>query len=241
MIAVPQDLDRSKLAAGAAVVAVAALGLGILAGVVQDVPPVFAAVCQVANVGCTWPDVTKTSAMEVDHKTTAAYEGGSIWVEPDDGETWEITATWATAPPPECFQTSETAYATVSWNGSAWVLSSVTTTTNIVGISICQGDECDAGGASTHSWQYKLIVSIKDPVGTITLYHLRDVRYQTTSVDTGYTIASASGPDDCDLDAAVSPTSQTNTAYDDPATTWNAARCTFACTVSGGSITIFYD
>jgi hypothetical protein len=225
-----------------------ALGIALVAGflvggIAGDVPLVFAAVCQGANTVCTPPDTTKTSAMTVDHKTTAAYEGGELWVEPDDGETWEITAWWATAPPAECYQRSETAHVTVSWNGSSWATSNVTTTNNIVDISVCQGDECDAGGGSTHSWQYMLIASINDPHQGGGGYNLRDVQYETTSVDDGYTIEGAgSVEDDCYLDASVTPTSQSFSATDDPGLLWLGGRCDYDCDVSGGgSVTIYYE
>ncbi len=221
-----------------AVLGVVALGLGLLAGLPRaDVSPVYAS--HVQNYLCGGGlDVTKTSAMYVDHLTGPHYGGGPTVVEPDTGESWQITAYWE--PTGGGGSYDETAYVTVDWDGSAWVTSNVTTTTNIVAISVCPGNTCDAGGGDVHGWSYKIIVNINDPKAG-SAYNLSHVNYATTSVDDGYTVedpTQTQGP--CYLGTAVSPTSQSFHASDSEAY-WDSDRCPFDCTVDGGSVTLYYE
>jgi hypothetical protein len=47
--------------------------------------------------------------------------------------------------------------------------------------------------------------------------NLKNVEYVASNIDDGYTIANAQSVNqDCELDASVSPTSSTFTAWDDP-------------------------
>jgi len=232
---------RRRIAVALSVVlALAAIVAGFLAGMPADVAPVHAAQCKSANAYCV--SGTETSALTVSHHTSPSYAGTSTVVEPDDGESWSITAYWNTMwPPLPCTQLTETAYAPVSWDGSSWVTSNVTLTNNIVDISVCQGSTCDAGGGSTHAWEYKLIVELNDPirVGLGPWHNLRSVVYTTTSIDDGYTIEDPTETQgDCYTDASVSPTSQTFGATDALAY-WS--RCNHNCSVSGVSTTILYD
>lgn len=202
-------------------------------------PPVYAVGVHAANTACTYPDVTKTSALEVTHQTGPSYLGSPTVVEPDTGERWKIEAFWypAAAPPA---QVLETAFVDVDWNGSSWVLSNMTLTTNIVGITICQGSTCDAGGGNVHSWNYKLIVNLNDP-GALG-YNLDNVRYTTVNVDDGTTVEDPSRTyGDCYLGTAVQPTSQAFGATDYNADWGTAGRCPYNCTITGASTTITYD
>jgi hypothetical protein len=219
---------------------------GFLAGAPTGVPVATAAACKAGNPACGAPDTTKTSAMSVNHHTSPSYLGTSTVVQADSGESWSITAYWNTAGFGDCWERSETATVDVDWNGSAWVLSNKSLTTNIVGIDICSGDTCD-GGDTTLGWNYKLTVDITDPVAVgLTNYNLRTVQYTTTSVDDGYTIEDPTETyGDCYEDASVSPTSQSNTAYDigpgPPAGSWTTVRCGYSCDVVGGTITLNFD
>jgi len=145
-------VHRSRANAGSVLalvpVLLLALVIGMLAGTpTGDVPPVYAAYCtQPANYPC--GDGRTTSALAVTHHTSPGH-GTSTVVEPDTGETWAITAQWC--PTAGGQENLEYAYATVSWSGSQWQLSNVTLSNNIVGVSICQGDTCDAGGGAVHS------------------------------------------------------------------------------------------
>ena len=238
-------ISRRSLVALSVTVCLAALVAGFLAGGLSDgVPPAYAAVCKGPETRCDIPDdLTFTSALEVSHHTSPSYLGTSTFVQPDDGERWAITAKWNTEAPTPCFEYSETAYATVSWNGSSWALSSVSTTANIVDIDICEGDTCDAGGGSEHAWSYKLIVDVNDRVvvAACTGYHLRRVDYVTTTVDDGDLVLDPTQTyGDCYLGASVSPTSQSVSAYDAPFA-WYWERCGFNCTITGASVTIYYD
>ncbi|MFQ5517221.1 MAG: hypothetical protein ACE5E8_06570, partial [Acidimicrobiia bacterium] len=129
-------------------------------------------------------------------------------VEPDDGETWDITAYWNTATAP-CQQYTETASVEVSWNGTGWVLTNKTTTTNITAIDVCDLDTCSA--EDTHSWGYELRENIVDPVTVgLPVYHLRQVVYTTTAEDDGFELDTAN----CTLGNAVSPDSASYNATD---------------------------
>jgi hypothetical protein len=224
-------------------IAVFVLTFGLVAGYLTDnpagdVPHAWALDCQPVNDTCI-QDGTKTSALEVDHVSLVDDEI-SEYVEPDDGESWNITAEWRQESPcdPGDYRI-ETASVDVSWNGSAWVLSNETTTTNIVDIDICQGDEC-SGTSGDHSWNYKLIVDVNDPEDSYA-YNLRDVTYTTTSVDDGYEIDFGLTHTTCDsLGDSVSPTSQSFTATDRPGK-WRSTRCSFNCNIVGTSVQLTYE
>jgi hypothetical protein len=216
-----------------------ALVTGFLAGLPRgDVSPVYAGT-HGRNYDCGVNNSTKTSALYVNHYTGPGYTGGPTVVQPDTGERWSITAHWY--PTSGSADYYETAYVTVNWNGSAWATSNVQTASNILGISICQGDTCDAGGGNVHGWDYTIIVDIRDPeTATGSAYNLDNVYYVTTSVDGGYTVEDPTGTQPpCYLGTAVSPTSQSFNATDYNAY-WGSGRCPFSCTVSGASVTLYY-
>lgn len=224
----------------ALVVAVAGLaaGLNSMAPRRADVPTAYCYDCQPVNQSCSLGDITKTSAMDVEYLEPKESDPDKF-IEPDDTTSWRITAYWWSALPAPCFEYYEVAYVDVTWNGSNWVASNKVTTSNIPNIAVCDGDEC-SGTSGTHSWNYKLLVDVKDPEPGST-YNLRKVYYQTTSVPDGYEIDFNQQLTECDsLGSGVSPTSQSFGSYDESAY-WLSGRCPFSCNVVGGDMTITYE
>ncbi len=239
----------------ATVAAIVALGAGVLSGWspygarpsggaddgIAAIPVAHAIDCQTANTAC--GDGTTTSLLNVLHQKPASGSTPAQWVQPDDGESWEITAHWVAAPPclpgQEVFEVAE---ATVSWNGSGWVLSGVDLTANIVDIDVCTTSDTCSGTSGTHAFGYKLIVEVNDPEIPAG-FNLVNVQYETTSVDDGDLIVFDNGPTiTCNsLGAAVSPTSQTFTVFDNGP--WNSSRCTYSCSTGGTSpsVTLTYN
>lgn len=208
------------------------LSVAILVGDPAAVPSVQAYACQAANLPvCSLGDTTRTSSLYVSHAVTGGASGTPV--QPDDGETWNITAYWNEPPgPPSCAQATETASATAYYTGSGWALSNVTTTTNIVDIDICDKDTCAREDTQSHG--YELIVDIRDPIVIVTKpYNLRQVVFTTTSVDGGYELDTAA----CSLGSSVSPTSQAFTQTDGGP--WP---CGYSCAAAAGpSLTITYE
>jgi hypothetical protein len=148
-------------------------------------------------------------------------------VEPGTSETLTVTSYWNTAVP-ACQEIAENAYVTVSWSGSAWVLSNITTSPNITGLSICStGNEC--GSPPAHAYDYRLIAQVNDPLPGS--YNLRAVEFATTVIDDGRVL----DPSACTLGAAVSPTSQSFSVTD-----FGVFECGLSCGNSGASMTILY-
>ena len=219
-----------------AVALVLALATGFLASWPLGDAPVADAY-QGVNFVCPLGDMTKTSSLSVSHHTSPSYLGTSTVVEPDDSETWAITAIWESAVAP-LTTNSTVSYTTATWNGSQWALSSTTLGGGVAAIGICQGDTCEGSGNATHSWSYKLIVDVTDPYLGL---NLDKVTYVTTSIDDGYTIEDPTQTEGyCYLDASVSPTSQAQGATDEPPT-WDSNRCPYTCFTGGASVTIYYD
>jgi hypothetical protein len=215
-----------------------AAGLSSMTPPNADVPTAYCVDCQPVNPTCVPDDITKTSAMDVEYLEPKLSDPDEF-IEPYGTTSWRITAYWWKTPPPTCYDYYQVAYVDVTWNGSDWVLSNKTLTGSIVNIDICDGAEC-SGTSGTHSWNYKLIVDIKDPEPT-TNYNLRRVYYQTTSVPDGYEIQFNHAHTQCDsLGSSVSPTSQSFGSYDD-STYWYSPRCPFSCDVVGGDMTITYE
>jgi len=187
------------------------------------VPVAHAYACRSPNPSCP-PGVTyRTAAVDVSH----LYEAYTQPVEPDDGETFAITAYWNTTDVP-CSEWVEVAYATVSRSGSGWAVSNVTATANITDIDVCSGDACGSG-QDNHAWSFRLIAQVNDPVAGN--FNLRQVEFTTTSVDDGHAISTTT----CSVGTAVSPTSQTFTAIDTGM--WE---CGYSCDYSGPSLEITY-
>jgi hypothetical protein len=209
------------------------LGLVILAnfgsGLLEQpptagLPVAHAYACRAANPSCP-PSITwRTASVDGSH----LYEAYTQPVEPEDGETFAITAYWNTANVP-CAEIVEVAYATVSRSGGGWAVSNVTPTANITNIVVCSGDACGSQ-EDNHAWSYRLIAQVNDPVPAS--FNLRQVVFTTTSVDDGYAIS----PTTCSVGTAVSPTSQSFTATDSGM--WE---CGYSCDYSGTSLEITYE
>ncbi len=208
--------------------------LALVAGLLAGAPPgevreVLAEVpCKYANQVCLY-DVTKTSTLTVSHVYDP--ESTNTAVEPDTGESWRITAYWNTPPPIPCFQATETATVDVDWNGSAWVLSNKSLTTNIVDIQLCSTDMYCTTPTEDHAYGYTVIVDINDPIQFGT-HHLRQVVYTTSAVDDGHLLNLGT----CSLGNSVSPTTQSFSQTDS-----GAFECAFDCDASGPSIILEYE
>jgi len=165
-------------------------------------------------------------------------------VEPNNGDTWTVTARYQkTSVPTACDCTTFTAVATVdvTWTGSAWSASCTAGCAAggpIYGVSVCTVSSCSSG--ATHSWEYELIVDVDNNlIGVVCLpggfnnARLYQVDYDTSVVDDGDTI----NVGNCTETAAVSPTSQTWSASDT-----GSFECTFTCAAATGpSVSIVYD
>lgn len=196
------------------------------------------AACGTASV-CDPSDPTETSVLEVTHALVVGQT--QTRAEPDNGETWQITAYWATAAAAtcSCLEHSAQVTADVTWSGSAWSVSCTgcnPTAGPIRSVSICDVDSCSSGG-STHSWVYKLIVDIDHMQSLSCLSpplkptYLARVQYETTTVDDGNVISG-----NCTEGSAGTPTSQTFTATDN-----GSFECSFVCSATGPSVTITYQ
>ncbi len=197
-----------------------ALGLGLGFGAESSVlrPKPVQAVCYAGNYNCYY-DGTKTSLLTVQH-----VENGVGAVLPSAGTTWSITANWSQSYP-GCGDQSETATVTVSWDSStaSWALSNTNLTTNIVGVSICNGAGCSPS-AST----YTLYVDINDNLTGG--YYLRTTDYATSGVPNGT---------QCTGGAAKTPSMGSASATDSGS--WNS-RCAYDCSHTGfPTITIYYQ
>ena len=187
----------------------------------SKVLPVLAQGCtHAANWICVPTSATKTSAMSV---TYADVNSSSVI--PNGATDWDITAHWYPTGPGSNCTDQQMATCTVTWNGSAWSLSNVNLTADIVAISLCNTNMCGAG----LSVGYTLIVRINDPSGT-TGNNLDNVDYVTTAVPNG-TVCGASN---------TTPISQTNSG-NQYISTENTNICPFTCSVSGSSMVISYN
>jgi hypothetical protein len=206
-------------------IALAGLVAGFLAGAPNAANTVYAAACKGMNIPLCLQGY-RTAAVDVQHVVPGGVSDTPV--EPDDGETWNITAYWNTAVPP-CLEQSETASATVSWNGAGWSLSNKSTTAHILDIDVCDtNDWCDT--EDTHGYGYRLIAKVVDPLPLA--YNLRQVVFATTSVDDGYELDTSN----CTLGSSVSPTSQSFSATD-----LGAWECGYSCSSSGTSLQITYE
>ena len=203
-----------------------ALLIGFLAGLPHDAPPpVFAAACQNAHGGCAGGDTTRTAMVDVLHQAS-----GTTWVEPNTGETWDITVSWNIAGFGNCpAPTVQVGGVTVDWNGSGWTLSNKVMPAGIVDIQVC--DISGTCASTTGPRAYRLKVDITDPFSGPN--NLQSVVFTTTAVDDGFTIDNS----DCSTTTTtVTPTSQTFTATDN-----GGFECDFACAnITGPAVTITY-
>ncbi len=230
----------------AVVVAVLGLAGSMLTGTVPDVP--------IAHALCGWAhscanDPTATSALEVSHIYEVPPDHtSSLPVEPDDGETWNITATWSSdtraVPGCSCKDLLNVAVnATVTWtDGSGWSVTCNGCNANgpIRSVSVCNEGSCGSQTDLDNGWSYKLIVDIDHtllalpcPVpGPTANGYLSKVVYTTTSVDDGNVVDVAT----CTEGSSVTPTSQTWTQTDT-----GTFECGFGCSASGPTLSILYE
>lgn len=225
---------------------VLALVVGVVAGQHITTSPIqlpsAVAACG-TPITCT-NDGTATGSLTVDH----IHQDGQVVteVEPNDGETWDITATWSTDSfenPGTCAcfdQVSAAVSADVQWSDSSgW---SVTCTGcagagPIVAVSVCDGDGCGSGPSVDNSWEYELIVDVihTNQVlcgGMHRNTYLTSVNFDTTTVDDGNLVDTS----DCSEGSAVESTSQAFSATDTA-----TFECGFDCSATGASVTITYE
>ena len=180
------------------------------------------------------PAGSSTAAVVVQH----LYEGAEVDfnVEPDDTDTWKVTATHSTIAMGggcSCNDYTSNVTADVTWTGSAWSVNCTGCSSlgPIVNVSVCDVASCT--GAETHGWSYKLIATVAQTRVNQCLAnaaHLTSVLFETTAIDDGDTISA------CREILAVSPKSQTYSGTD------VAFDCSLACGgVSGPTIQIYYE
>jgi hypothetical protein len=174
-------------------------------------------------------------------------------VEPDTGETIDITAYWDTRvidnSPCVCAQTASAGVAVdVVWSdATGW---SATCTgcdalnVPIYRVSVCGVGECASGTSIDNGWSYELIVDIAKNNGTCiedpngfpnpVAGWLSHVDYATTAVDDGNLIDTTT----CTEGLSVSPTSQVFTVTD----SGGGFDCNFTCaSAAGPTMTITYE
>ena len=123
--------------------------------------------------------------------------GGSAYdlpVEPDTGEHWTVTARWRFGDDNNYYEYGSL---DVDWNGSSWVISNASTTSNIIDYNICDGPECGSQ-LDPHGYGYRLQADANYYYGYF--YTLYSVTFTVSSVDDGYTLTGTP----CDYDTAVS-------------------------------------
>ena len=216
--------DRRYIAALVVALALAGVIAVFVGGSPTDIDSAHAAACKSPNPSCLWG--YRTAAVDVAHIVPGAASGTPV--EPDDGETWNITAYWNTWFP-ICHEQSETASVTVSWTGSNWVISGKTTTAHIIDINVCDTNDF-RDSQDTHSYGYRLTAKVVDPVSPN--HNLRQVVFTTTSVDDGQELDTST----CVLGTSVSPTSQSFSATD--SSPWG---CGYSCSNVGTSVQITYE
>ena len=222
--------------------------LALVAGFGNADQPIANAACSVM-INCGPVDDTATASLTVHHLRPLADDTsgfGGVPVQPDDGETWNITATWATdtTAPLGCSckdLVTSSVTADVSYSTSTdWSVSCTgcSPTGRIRGLSICALGDC---GSSIVFDGYELVVDIDHTlaaapcplVPNLGFPILDRVQFQTTSVDDGDELNAPL----CTLGSSVSPTSQTFTATDH-----GGFECGYSCSAaSGTSVTITYQ
>jgi hypothetical protein len=200
-----------------------------------------AAACQNAHALCSGgADPTRTSVLTVKHCVDAG--GGSCGdpVEPNDTDSWNVTATWSTpftgVPGCSCVDTAAQVAVDVQWTGTAW--QATCTGCNVAGpirgVVVCDVVSC-TGGDGPHGAEYRLQVDIDSTNGTAQcgagVYNLRQVVYAATNIDDGVSW----DPDTCDAIQAETPSSQTWSATDT-----GTFECALSCDNLGATITIRY-
>ena len=207
------------------------------------------AACGVLNADCTagGGSGTKSSVIVVDHVTTQ--EEWVAKVEPDSGETWSVTAYWATTSvgvPCSCTEISATATVDVDWNQSTntWDVTCTSgcdaTNGPIHEFVICDDTTCAEGPGTEHSWTYSLEGEFDQSRTTCNRpAYLQRVVWTTTSVDDGDTLDSLGAG--CSEQYAMSPTSQTFTVTDTGTFTGAGYFVCYPGDCEGPPVTITYD
>ena len=223
--------------------------LTLLASVIV-IGGLFAALPSTALAWCGTNDCT-LSAREVSAITVVHADPGGASdtpVEPDSGETIDITAYWDARVidnyPCICAQTAFANVAVdVTWSDTTGWSATCTGCSAVAGpiyrVSVCGVGECGTGTSTDNGWSYELIVDIAKNVGQCVsvagnhLGWLSHVDYATTSVDDGNLIDTST----CMEGASVSPTSQVFTVTDS-----GGFDCVFACaSAAGPTMTISYQ
>ena len=201
----------------------------------------FALLPTVAHASCGRDDCggsTQISAVTVYHTSGVT---NTVPVEPDTGETIEVTAYWDALEFAgggcSCHQTASSSVTVdVDWNESTdtWDYSCTgcSGAGPIYGVTVCHVDGCGTMGAIANAWAYELVVQVAKNNGLCTLGggsvgYLSHVDYETTAVDDGDTIRTSN----CTELAAVSPTSQSFSVTDN-----GAFECTYSCAVASGPV-----
>lgn len=200
-----------------------------------------------ASASCGRNDCAGThtiSAVTVQHVDQDG-ETTLIPVEPDTGETIEVTAYWDVLDEvfPSVCDCRQTATASVTvdvdWSDATDSWSASCTGCNassgpIYGVTVCHVDGC---GTIENAWSYELIVDLATNNGQCDegapLGFLSRVEYETTSIDDGDAIREGN----CTEWYSVSPTSQTFSVTDS-----GAFECTYTCAAANGpTLTLIFD
>ena len=198
------------------------------------------AACQNGHAACGGGDVTRTSALTVKH---CVMDGSvCIPVEPDNTDTWTVTANYSTSfnagvPGCSCQDNQAQATVTVSWNGTGWT-AVCTAGCNalagpIFGVSVCNVTSC-TGGDGPHGAEYMLLVDLGAVNGAcdVLAFNLRAVSYVAADVDDGLSWDEST----CESIEAVTPTTQSWSTTDT-----GTFECAISCNNAGASLTITYD
>jgi hypothetical protein len=220
--------------------------LVLLASIVI-VAGLFAAHTSEAEAWCGTNDCTAynkaVSAVTVVHEDPGVTSNTPV--EPDTGETIEVTAYWdAKVTADQGCSCAQTATATVdvdvTWSDTTGWSAVCTGCDSVAGpiyrVSVCPVGQCGSGATIDNGWSYELIVDAALTNQTCGVNNwpgfLSHVDYETTSVDDGNLVTLST----CTEGAAVSPDSQTFTATD------STFDCVYSCAAaSGPTMTITYS
>ncbi len=211
-----------------------AVTIAVLSLTTLATTPAHAQNCGVAppaGVGNCLTEFSTMAGVDVFHYSSIGTN--IVPVEPDDTDSWIITATHSSEDNVipqscECNNYTSSVTADVTWTGSGW--SVACTGCNwpngpILSLGVCAVSGCSAIGG-THGWEYKLTARVKEfrpAVCGANNGYLYSVEFETTSVDDGDVIVQF----DCSEGSSVSPTSQT----------WSDVDLAFGCNLNCGSVT----
>ncbi len=209
------------------------IGLCFIALSVIDHSSALAQHCSVVPAACLSNGSTMAGVI-VDHYSSVGTN--IVPVEPDDTDTWTITARHSTLTIPgnscSCNDYTSSVTGTVQWTGSGWSVSC--TGCNYPNGPILSLGVCDVASCSslTHGWKYRLVARVSQTRAAICFdagpppinhpAYLTNVEFKTTAVDDGHIIDETF----CTEGSSVSPTSQT----------WVANDAAFSCNLNCGSV-----